>query len=63
MPGMFIISRAMDKYSIEGIFLGKTIEEMSQAKENIENIPDVIDVSIEVFVDTPLLCAQNFELD
>jgi hypothetical protein len=36
---------------------------MSLNKENIENIPNVIDVVVEVFVDTPLLCAQNFELD
>jgi len=63
MPGMCSISRAMGKYSIEGIFLGKSMEEMSQAKENIENIPDVIDVVVEIFVDTPLLCAQNFEFD
>jgi len=63
MPGICSISRAIGEYNIEGIFLGKSMEEMSQAKEQIENVPDVIDVVVEVFVDTPLLCPQNFEFD
>lgn len=63
MPGICNISRAIGKYNIEGIFLGKSMEEMSQAKEHIASIPDVIDVTVEVFVDSPLLCPQNFEFE
>ena len=63
MPGVCSVSRAIGDYNIEGIFLSKSMEEMSQFKESIANIPDVIDVVVEVFVDTPLLCPQNFEFD
>jgi len=63
MPGICSISRAIGDYNIEGILLGKSMEEMSQTKEIIENIPAVIDVIVEVFVDTPLLCPQNFEFE
>jgi Lrp/AsnC family transcriptional regulator for asnA, asnC and gidA len=63
MSGICSISRAIGDYNIEGILLGKSMEEMSQTKEIIENIPEVIDIIVEVFVDTPLLCPQNFEFD
>jgi DNA-binding Lrp family transcriptional regulator len=63
ISGLCAVSIAIGEYDIEGIILGKSMEEMIQAKERIENIPDVIDVAIEVFVDTPLLCLENFEFD
>jgi Lrp/AsnC family transcriptional regulator for asnA, asnC and gidA len=63
MAGICSISKAIGEYQIEGILLGKSMEEMSQTKEIIENIPEVIDVIVEMFVDTPLLCPQNFEFD
>jgi Lrp/AsnC family transcriptional regulator for asnA, asnC and gidA len=63
MPGICSISSAIGDYTIEGLLLGKSMDEMSQTKEIIENIPEVIDVVVEVFVDTPLLCPQNFEFE
>lgn len=63
LAGICCISRAIGEYNIEGIFLGHSMDEISRAKEVIATIPDVIDVVVDVFVDSPLLCPQNFEID
>ncbi len=63
MMGICCISRAIGMYNIEGIFLGHSMQEISHAKEVIATIPDVIEVVVDVFVDSPLLCPQNFEMD
>ncbi len=63
IPGICSISRAIGEYNIEGIFLGKSMEEMIQIKEQIKNISNILDVVVEVFVDSPLLCPKNFEFD
>lgn len=63
IPGMLVVTRVIGEYDIEAIFLLKDIEQISIAKETIEDLPQVKSVDISVLVDKPLLCPKNFEFD
>ena len=63
MQGLCVVTRSIGQYDIEAIFLLKDIEQIGNIKEKIEELPQVEDANIGIFVDRPLLCPKNFEFD
>ena len=63
MQGVCIVTRSIGQYDIEAIFLLKDIEQIGNIKEKIEELPQVEDANVGIFVDRPLLCPKNFEFD
>ena len=63
MQGLCVVTRSIGQYDIEAIFLLKDIEQIGIIKEKIEELPQVEDANIGIFVDRPLLCPKNFEFD
>ena len=63
MQGVCIVTRSIGQYDIEAIFLLKDIEQIGIIKEKIEDLPQVEDANVGIFVDRPLLCPKNFEFD
>ncbi|KYK23643.1 hypothetical protein AYK25_06565 [Thermoplasmatales archaeon SM1-50] len=63
ISGLCVATKAVGKYNIEAIFLLKDIEQIGITKEMIEDFPQVKNAEVGIFVDKPLLCPKNFELN
>jgi len=61
ITGILVVTRSIGQYDLEAIFLLKNIEKIGTAKEIIEDLPEVRNVDVNIFVDKPLLCPKNFE--
>ena len=63
ISGVLVVTRSIGQYDLEAIFLLENIEKIGTAKETIEDLPEVRNVDVNIFVDKPLLCPKNFEFD
>lgn len=63
IPGICIVTKSIGEYDIEAIFLLKDIEQIGSTKERIEDFPQVKSVNVDILVDKPLLCPENFEFE
>jgi len=63
ITGILVVTRSIGQYDLEAIFLLKNIEKIGTTKEIIADLPEVINVDVNIFVDKPLLCPKNFEFE
>jgi Lrp/AsnC family transcriptional regulator for asnA, asnC and gidA len=63
IPGMIVVTRAMGSYDIEAIAILDDIEQIGKTKDIIIDHQQVKNVEVDILIDKPLLCYQNFEFN